>query len=278
MTELLVTTAWLGQHLHDPTIRIFDTRWILGQVGEGHRQYLEGHIPGAIHLDIDTQLSGKDGPGRHPFPAKRDFERLMKASGVSRDIHVIIYDAGQGVPAPRLWWLLRYFGHGRVSVLDGGWNRWVQEEQPITQEIPQPAASDFVGRARLKWVLDKEGVDNCRDDPDVLLLDARAPERYRGETEPIDAKAGHIPGAENFPFTSTLNPQTGFFRSQEELKKEFEKIGAIKASKVVCYCGSGITACTNLLALNLIGIDGVLYEGSWSDWSSDNNLSIATKL
>ncbi len=273
----LVSTAWLQQHLTDSSIRTVDCRWVLGEPGEGLRQYTEAHIPGAFHLDVDRDLSGQEGPGRHPLPAKRDFETLMRGKGISRDIHVVAYDGGQGMPAPRLWWLLRYFSHMKVSVLDGGWKRWTAEGRPVTAEVRQFPKADFVGRARLKTVLDKSAVDGMRDDPDVVLLDARAPERFRGETEPIDARAGHIPGAENMPYVRMLDPETGLFRSPGELKAEFEKVNASKAGKVICYCGSGITACTDILALHVIGIEAQLYEGSWSDWSRDASMAIATK-
>lgn len=277
MSEILVSTDWLQSHLQDSDIRIIDSRWVLGKLGEGKRLYEEGHIPGAIHLDIEEHLSGKEGPGRHPIPKKRDFENVMSEMGVSRDKHIIVYDDGKGAPAARLWWLFRYFGHEFVSVLDGGWNLWVREMKTTEREVRRYQAQKYTARAKHPMVLDKEGVDSLRDDPQVQLLDARAPERFRGDLEPLDAKAGHIPGAENFPYTQTLDPETGKFLSPEKLKEVFQKMGTDKAETVICYCGSGVTACTNILALKLIGIEAKLYEGSWSDWSKDSGLSIATK-
>lgn len=275
MTEDLVSTDWLQSHLQDSGLRIIDCRWILGNPGEGRRQYEQEHISGAVHLDVDTQLSGKEGPGRHPIPDKRDFQKILSGVGVDRETTVIVYDEGKGMPAARLWWLLRYFGHEKVSLLDGGWNLWKKEMRPTGQEIPSFAEASFRGRAKLGWVLDKEGVDSLRDDPEVLLMDARAPERYRGEVEPIDARAGHIPGAENFPYIKTIDPDTGRFFPPETLRAEFRKIGADKAETIICYCGSGVTACTNILALKFAGFDAKLYEGSWSDWAKDPDKPIA---
>lgn len=277
MSEILVSTEWLQSHLQDSDIRIIDSRWVLGKIGEGKKMYEESHISGAIHLDIEEHLSGKEGPGRHPIPKKRDFENVMSELGVSRFKHIVVYDDGQGVPAARLWWLFRYFGHEDVSVLDGGWALWIREKRETEREVRRYEPQKYTARAKHVMVLDKAGVDSLRDDPHVQLLDARAPERYRGEVEPIDSKAGHIPGAENFPYTHTLDPETGQFLSPEKLKEAFQKMGTDKAETVICYCGSGVTACTNILALKLIGIDAKLYEGSWSDWSSDSNFPIATK-
>ncbi len=276
MTEDLITTAWLAEHLNDPYVRIVDCRWVLGESGEGRRRYEAGHIPGAVHLDIDTDLSAKEGPGRHPLPNRRDFERTMARIGVSRDIHVIAYDEGTGSPAPRLWWLIRIFGHDKVSVLDGGLKLWQGEGRPVTTEIPSFREGTFTGRTRHVSLVDKNTVDRLRDDPNVLLIDARAPERYRGEVEPIDARPGHIPGAENFPFTKAIDPASGRFLPPERLREEFEKIGVGTAKTLICYCGSGVTACTNLLALRRAGFDAKLYEGSWSEWSKDPELPVSS--
>ncbi|MDO8461280.1 MAG: sulfurtransferase [Deltaproteobacteria bacterium] len=275
--DSLVTVEWLRDHLRDPEVRVVDCRWTLGQPGEGRRQYEAGHIPGAAHLDVDQQLSGKEGPGRHPIPDKREFQKTLSVLGVDRETLVVAYDGGQGVPAPRLWWLLRYFGHSKVAVLDGGWNRWTQSGGAVEQEIPVFRETSFLARPRTKWMFDKETVDSLREDPEVLLIDARSPERYSGEKETVDPKAGHIPGALNLPFTEMIDPQTGFFLSCETLKGKFEKLAAKEAKTIISYCGSGITACTNLFALHLAGLEGVLYEGSWSEWSADSQLPVAVE-
>ena len=273
----LVTADWLNQHLHDREIRIVDTRWVLQEPGQGRRQYEQGHIPGAIHLDIDTDLSAKEGPGRHPLPSRFNFQKLMTAIGVDRDTQVVAYDGGKGFPAARLWWLLRFYGHETVSVLDGGWEAWLRGGFPVQTDVPTHPTASFSARPRRKCVVDKKAVDSLRDETKTLLIDARAPERFRGEVEPIDAKPGHIPGAENFPFAQALDPQTGLFRSPESLREAFKGIGAAPDKTIICYCGSGVTACTNILALRLAGFEAQLYEGSWSDWSKDDSLSVATK-
>ena len=279
MREALVTTSWLEEHLRDHNLRIVDCRWVLGKAGEGRSQYETSHIPGAVYLDMETDLSGKAGresPGRHPLPAKRDFQKIVSDLGITRETVVIAYDQGMGMPAPRLWWLLRYYGHENTLVLDGGWDLWVKEGHSVDQVIPQFSPADFFARPKKKWVLDKVAVDELRDQPEVLVLDARSPERYRGDVEPIDPKAGHIPGAKNFPYTLTINPATGRFHSPQRLKQEFEKMEMGQVKTIISYCGSGVTACTNLLALYLAGFDGILYEGSWSDWSQDQSLPVQT--
>lgn len=273
----LVTTEWLQSNLPDRNLRIVDCRWILGEPGEGRRQYEAGHIPGAIHLDVEEHLSAKEGPGRHPLPTRRNFEKTISSFGITREIHVIVYDEGKGIPAARLWWLLKYYGHDSVSVLDGGMSLWIKEGRPLSQEIIQYSTVSFAARPKRKWVVNKEDVDAVRDDPKVLLIDARAPERYSGEVEPIDSKGGHIPGAENLPYTQMIDSETGKFLSPDRLKDLFKKLEVNKDKEIICYCGSGVTACTNIFALKLAGFDSQLYEGSWSDWSKDNNLSITKK-
>jgi thiosulfate/3-mercaptopyruvate sulfurtransferase len=277
VSSTLVTADWLLEHVNDPDVRVVDCRWVLGQPGEGRKQYEAGHIPGAAHLDVDTQLSGDRGPGRHPLPGRRNFQNAISAIGIDRETHVVVYDEGKGAPAARLWWLLNYYGHENVSVLDGGWNAWLGRGGPVSADIPEFRQTNFEGRPRRKWVVDKAVVDSLRDHADILLIDARVPERYRGEVEPIDPRPGHIPGALNFPYTQAVDVATGLFRKPEDLKAEMEKLGAKEAGTVICYCGSGITACTDILALRLAGYDARLYEGSWSDWSGDPNLPAATK-
>lgn len=276
MSQPLVTVDWLLEHLNDSHLRIIDTRWVLGEAGEGRRRYEAGHIPGAAHMDVDTQLSGTKGPGRHPLPGRRNFQNALSDIGVERGMQVVVYDEGKGMPAPRLWWLLNYYGHENVAVLDGGWNAWIAKGGPVSTDVPQFFKTNFEGRPRRKWAVDKVQVDSLRDHSDVLIIDARAPERYRGEAEPIDPRAGHIPGALNFHYAQTVDAATGTFRKPEDLKAEFEKFGAKDAETIISYCGSGITACTNVFALRLAGFESVLYEGSWSDWSSDPDLQAST--
>ncbi len=276
MAPILVSADWLLEHVSDPVVRVVDCRWVLGEAGEGRRKYEAGHIPGAAHLDVDTQLSGSKGPGRHPLPGRRNFQNALSDIGIERDMQVVVYDEGKGMPAARLWWLLNYYGHENVSVLDGGWNAWLAKGGPVSTEAPEFRKTEFVGRPRRKWVVDKDAVDSLRDHAVILLIDARAAERFRGEVESIDPRPGHIPGAVNFPYAQTFDPATGLFRKPEDLKLEFEKLGAKEAEQIICYCGSGVTACTEILALKLAGYEAHLYEGSWSDWSQDTNLSAST--
>ncbi|MBI4196547.1 MAG: sulfurtransferase, partial [Deltaproteobacteria bacterium] len=273
-TALLVSRAWIEKLLEDPLLRIIVCRWILGKPGEGRRHYEEGHIPEAIHLDVDEQLSGKAGPGRHPIPRRADFERTMSEIGVGVDTYVIAYDAGNGMPAPRLWWLLRYFSHEKISVLDGGWKLWVKEGRRVAAG-PSPRSSPVDGRVWIaggrpgEGLVGKSYVTAQLNNSSITLIDARSPERYRGEIEPIDKRAGHIPGAINVPFTQCVDEE-GRYRPPSYIKR-----GEIQ--ETICYCGSGITACTDIFALKLAGIDAKLYEGSWSDWSNDIDLPIETK-
>lgn len=269
----LVDPAWLLQHL--PEVRVIDVRWYLS----GRRaveEYNRGHIPGAVFLDLDRDLTGSQGPGRHPIPEPARFERAMRSAGVNSDSRVVAYDDTGGSIAARLWWLLRYYGHERVAVLDGGLQAWIAAGGTLTTAAPTTNEGTFrVRPPRSEWVVDKTYVHHVRRVPDVLLLDARAPERYRGEHEPIDARPGHIPGARNAPWTDNL--KEGRFKSAEELRARYTALGADRAREVIVYCGSGVTACHDLLAMELAGIRNTrLYEGSWSDWSRDPSLPAAT--
>lgn len=275
----LVDVPWLAAHAGDPRVRVVDCRWYLGG-RRGADEYARGHIPGAVHLDVDADLSGpaQAGPGRHPLPDAAAFARVLARIGVTPDSLVVGYDDAGGAIAARLWWLLRYFGHGGGRVLDGGLNAWTAAGPPLSTEppaIPEAPAMDLTpGGAP---VVDKAAVDTMRRDPAVVILDARARERYEGKSEPIDARPGHIPGARSAPFADNLRAPAGPFRERAELEQRYRDLGALQASKVVCYCGSGVTACHDLLALALLGrADAILYEGSWSDWARDPALPAAT--
>jgi len=271
---MLTDAHWLAQYLNKPDLRIIDCRYVLGKPEAGKALYLESHIPGAIHLDVDHDLSDKQGPGRHPLPKAVDFSITMSNAGVDQDTTVIAYDDMGGAWAARLWWLLRYFGHEKVFILNGGWLKWIAENNQVTKVVPHFKPRSFKASPHTDWIVSKEEVRKNLENKDYLLLDARAPERYRGETEPIDKQAGHIPGAKNAPFAENVTQPNKEFRSLEELKEKFKNLGALQAKEVVCYCGSGVTACNNIFALKMIGKDAKLYEGSWSDWSADPNLPV----
>jgi thiosulfate/3-mercaptopyruvate sulfurtransferase len=277
----LVETAWLRAHLGEPDLRVVDCRYILGRPGAGRPKWLEAHIPGAAFLDVDRDLAAEPGVrGRHPLPEAADFEAAARRAGIDSTSRVVAYDeAGEG-GAARLWWLLRHFGHDEAAVLNGGLAAWREEggrleggeagagtERKAGKEgTESEAGGDAAARQQVPadhpFIAKKREDDTATADElsatKTRLLDARAPERYRGETEPIDPVAGHIPGAENVPFAE-LAPQ-GRFPPPDELR---ERLGD---EPFVAYCGSGITACTLVLAGELAGVEARLYPGSWSEW------------
>jgi thiosulfate/3-mercaptopyruvate sulfurtransferase len=261
----LVETAWLRAHLNDPGLVTVDCRYVLGRPGAGRPLWLEGHIPGAAFLDVDRDLAGEPGErGRHPLPEAADFEVAARRAGIESTSRVVAYDeAGEG-GAARLWWLLRHFGHDEVAVLNGGLAAWREEGGPIEAgeaDAAQPRSGlPFTAKQRANDTVtaDELSAEAAGGAPRPRLLDARAPERYRGETEPIDPVAGHIPGAVNV-FFAEIAPK-GRFLPEAELK---ERLGD---EPFVAYCGSGITACTLVLAGELAGVEGRLYPGSWSEW------------
>jgi thiosulfate/3-mercaptopyruvate sulfurtransferase len=260
----LVTAEWLRQHLHDGDLRLIDFRWYLDG-RSGRDAYRAGHIPGAVFVDLDGEITGhQPGAGRHPLPDQAAMERAMREAGVDRGSHVVVYDDQSGFVAARLWWLLRYFGHEEVAVLDGGLRAW---GDLLEEHEARPEPGDFVAAPpREEMKLDFEEVRGLDGGP--VLLDARAPERFRGDVEPVDPKAGHIPGARSAPWSGNLD-QEGRFRSQQELRDRFEQLGVAPGEEIVAYCGSGVSACHNLLALEVAGLGGArLYPGSWSDWST----------
>jgi thiosulfate/3-mercaptopyruvate sulfurtransferase len=280
-TPALVSTDWLAAHLDDEGVRVADVRWYLPHVGkQGREEYGRGHIPGAVFVDLETALAGPrgSGPGRHPLPAPEVFAAAMSRAGVGAETHVVAYDDAGGSIAARLWWLLRHMGHPKVSVLDGGVGRWSAEGRALTDIVPAVTPAAFTATPRTGHVVDKDAVRRLSRDPQAVVLDARAAERYEGRSEPVDPRAGHVPGALSAPYTANLRAEEGArLKSREALRAQFAALGVVPGRRVVAYCGSGITACHNLLALHVAGIpDALLYEGSWSDWSSDPELPATT--
>jgi thiosulfate/3-mercaptopyruvate sulfurtransferase len=255
----LVTAEWLHDHLGEPDLRVIDFRWYLSGKN-GRAEYVRGHIPGAVFVELDD-VTG-EGPGRHPLPSRGEFEAAMRAAGVGARTRVVVYDDVGGSVAARLWFLLRWFGHPSQAVLDGGVKAWVG---PLQEGEVEVARGDFdAANPDYAKVLDFDAVASLQGVP---VIDSRAPERYRGETEPVDPKKGHIPGAKNAPFMGNVD-ESGRFKPAAELRQRFEEVGVHEGDRVVVYCGSGVNACHNLLALELAGIkDARLYAGSWSDWS-----------
>ncbi|MDW8214053.1 MAG: sulfurtransferase [Roseiflexaceae bacterium] len=274
----LVSPVWLAERLNEPDIRVVDVRWYLLEPGRGRVEYLEAHIPGAAYLDIDNDLSAPPfhGPGRHPIPSPEAFAAVASRAGIGPATHVIAYDSVGGAYAARLWWLLRYFGHERVSLLDGGWPAWVAAGLPVESGEVAPPPAVFVPRPNRAMVVDADAVDALRHDPHVLILDVRAAERYQGITEPLDPRAGHIPGAVSAPYADNVDAD-GRMLPAEALRARYAALGADRAKTIVCYCGSGVTAAHAILALERAGWkNALLYEGSWSDWSRDPSRPAAT--
>jgi len=269
---LLVSPEWLAGRLGDSGIRIADVRWSLLEQDKGRNSYLQGHIPGAVFMDVDRDLASPrgQGPGRHPLPRPEPFAASMSRAGIGAGTHVIAHDFGDGSTAARLWWLLRYFGHEQVSLLDGGLARWDAEGRPLERHVPSYPPGAFAAEPHTAMRVDADAVERLRGDPHTLILDSRMGERYEGKVEPIDPVAGHIPGARSRPYPvnvrSAGDPR---FLEPAQLREQFIQLGAGRTERVVCYCGSGVNACQNLFALQLAGFDtGLLYEGSWSDWCS----------
>jgi thiosulfate/3-mercaptopyruvate sulfurtransferase len=277
--EALVGTDWLASRLGEPGLVVADVRWYLDPSRRGRDAWRAGHVPGAVFLDLDEDLSAPGGgrglpAGRHPWPSEEQVARVMGAAGIGPGARVVAYDDASGSVAARLWYLLRVHGHEEVAVLDGGFAKWQAEGRPVTTEEPRVEPRTFAGRLRPGFVVDKEAVVAARGRR--LVLDARAGERYRGETEPIDPRAGHVPGAKSAPWTGNLTSDpVPVFLAPPELRRRYEALGAAREEPVV-YCGSGVTACHDLLALHLAGLRGSLYAGSWSEWSSDPSLPVAT--
>jgi thiosulfate/3-mercaptopyruvate sulfurtransferase len=275
--SLLVSpTALAGELAAEPGPVLLDARWRLGGP-PGIDSYREGHLPGAVFVDLDRDLSGPPGPaGRHPLPDPAGFQAAMRAAGVSQDRPVVVYDDRDATAAARGWWLLRYHGHENVRVLDGGYQAWLAAGLPVSTADPAGKPGDFTARPGHLLALDAADAGSMARTG--LLLDARTPERYRGERELVDPVAGHIPGAVSAPTAENMNPD-GTFRSAAELAARFAALGAGSAGSpgaVGAYCGSGVTAAHEVLALALVGIPAALYVGSWSNWISDPARPVAT--
>ena len=263
----LINVDQLAAILDDPTVRIVDTRWYLADVRQGRREYQHSHIPGALFLDVEDDLSTPgDGPGRHPLPNWDAFARRIGEAGIGNNHRVVAYDTADGSIAARLWWMLRRLGHDDVAVLDGGWTAWTKAGLPQNDVAPSLPPATFVGTLQPGGWIDREAL--LDELGSVILLDARAPERYEGITEPVDPIAGHIPTAKSAFHGGNVN-QDGTFKSAEELRRRFLALGASTAEPAVTYCGSGVTSCHHVLALHLAGLpEPLLYPGSWSDWST----------
>jgi len=274
---LVKADALAAELAQDPPPALLDVRWRLGGP-PGIDSYRQGHLPGAVFADLDRDMAGPPGPaGRHPLPDLAAFQAAMRAAGVSRGRTVVVYDDGDAMSAARGWWTLRYFGHPDVRVLDGGYQAWAGAGLPLSTAAPVPVPGDFTADPGHMPVLDAAGAQAVARAG--LLLDARAGERYRGETEPVDPVAGHIPGAVSAPTAGNVNSD-GTFKDPAELAARFAGLGvdqaAVSGTPVGAYCGSGVTAAHEVLALALAGIPAALYVGSWSNWVTDPARPVAT--
>ena len=277
--NMLVSAEQLRAHLEDEHWCIVDVRHDLFDAEAGIRAYREGHIPGAVFADIETQLSGrKTGKnGRHPLPHRDDLVETFRAWGISNDTQIVAYDAQGGQFASRLWWLARWLGHTRVALLDGGWPKWLNDTQLSSHAAPKSARGSFTAGDSMMPLATVDQVLGSLDSHDRTLVDARTAERYRGEQEPIDPVAGRIPGARNRPWQQNLNPDQTF-KSQRALRSEFEALlDSGTPDRITHQCGSGVTACHNVFAMELAGLPGsALYGGSWSEWIADPARPVAT--
>jgi thiosulfate/3-mercaptopyruvate sulfurtransferase len=268
----LIETSALAALLNDPSLAIVDCRFDLKDTSAGGRAYETAHIPGAVYADVDRDLSApKTGTnGRHPLPEVDIFVATLGRLGIDAGTQVIVYDQDSGGFASRLWWMLRWLGHDGVALLNGGFAKWSAEGRPTKSGVEARPRQVFVPRVQPQMMVNATDLEGIVGKSDWRLIDARARERFRGDVEPIDKVAGHIPGAVNVPFLENLDAN-GTFKSPADLAERFRNAsGSIPADHLVVYCGSGVTACQNLLALEHAGMHGAkLYPGSWSEWSAD---------
>jgi len=279
MFTTLIDPVSLAPHIADPEWIVVDCRFDLTDPAKGEHEYLETHIPGARYAHLDRDLSGArtGANGRHPLPSPDEMRARFGRLGIAPGRQVVAYDSDTGMYAARLWWMLRYMGHEGVAVLDGGLARWVREGHPTRSGTEHAEPARFTGEPRVAWRVTVEDVLSGLRDADRLLVDARTNERYRGIGETVDKIGGHIPGATNFFWQQNLSADKTF-KSAADLRAEWQAVlGGRPPAEVVMYCGSGVTACVNLLAMTHAGLEGArLYAGSWSEWSLNPNRPVAT--
>lgn len=279
--KTLISPADLNSNLNNPNWVIVDCRFWLDDTEKGRRDYQTDHIPGAIYAHLDEDLSAPVVPGesgRHPLPPVEEFAERLGSWGIDAEVQVVAYDDRGGAIASRLWWLLKWMGHGPVAVLDGGWPAWLRADLPTTNQVPISEKRAFEADVRPELVVTATEILEHFGDPAYRLIDSRAPERYSGAEEPIDAVGGHIPGAVSYPFQRNLDVD-GNFIVKEFLKGRFHVVlDGVPAVRTIFYCGSGVTAAHNILAVTHAGLGMPrLYAGSWSEWITDPERPIATE-
>jgi thiosulfate/3-mercaptopyruvate sulfurtransferase len=272
----MVSADWLRLHLDDPQVVVIDCRFSLMEPESGRHQYEVGHIPGAYYLDLNEDLASpvQRHGGRHPLPDLEEFSEKLRSMGISQDTWVVLYDSARLSYAARAWWLLRYLGHDRTLLINGGWQAWTSQHYPTTTQQPETKIGihrgQFQPNPKPNWIVDieavKTAIEKAQRHPDqVVLVDSRETVRYRGDREPIDPIAGHLPGAVNYPWQKVTD-ERGFINPEDQQCDRWQSIQDVP--EIIVYCGSGVTACVNLLSLHIAGITGKLYVGSWSDWCS----------
>jgi thiosulfate/3-mercaptopyruvate sulfurtransferase len=276
MYHTIIDAHELNHHLNDANWRIIDCHFDLMDTDLGRKLYLSEHIPGAIYAHLDNDLSGYVVPGetgRHPLPTIAGIAALLGQWGIDNNTQVIVYDDKKGAIAARVWWMFRYLGHEQVAVLNGGFTHWKKAGFATNNDIPTYNRRSFVTHVQEQWVKEADVVATWSQQPSYSLVDSRTPERYRGEEEPIDPVAGHIPGAINMPFSDNWD-EHGLLKSPAQLRERFANLPP--AEKTIFYCGSGVTACHNILAYAHAGLgDACLYPGSWSEWTADGKRPVA---
>lgn len=275
----LVSSAQLAQHLNDPNWVIFDCRFTLSDPDSGHRAYLAGHIPGARYANLNNDLSAEVTPlsGRHPLPDPQLLASKLSRWGVNGSKQIVVYDDSFGSMASRMWWVLRWLGHPSVALLDGGVQRWIRDGHPMTTEIPAITPAEFIAQPDNSMWVDANCIEEALRSDKCLIIDARSEERFSGEREALDKVAGHIPGSINYPFEDNLD-MGGTYMSPEELKEAYlDLLNGVDPERVVHMCGSGVTACHSIIAMEHAGLTGTrLYPGSWSEWITDPGRPVET--
>lgn len=281
MFETVISPAELAERLSGDDVVLVDCRYVLGKPGRGLVSYQDKHLPGAVYVDLEEDLSGPvvaGSTGRHPLPDKRDLVSLIRRLGITNGSQVVAYDEGPGyMAAARLWWMLKWSGHDAVAVLNGGLRHWTDLGLPLERGVRTPRPGDFQPHFREEMVVSAAEIEDSLDDGGLTLVDSRSPDRFRGENETIDPVAGHIPGAQCLPFHQNLD-STSAFLAPGDLKHRFlDLVGEQGASGVAFYCGSGVTAAHNVLAFYHAGL-GLprLYPGSWSEWITDRSRPVET--
>ncbi|MCR1897678.1 sulfurtransferase [Irregularibacter muris] len=270
----LVSAQWLCKNISDKNIVIVDCRSSLVEGEDGYQNYLKAHIPGAYFINTKNQLSGSKGVhgGRHPLPDTMAFKKTIEEMGVSKNTIVVAYDDNKLFTAARLWWQLKYIGHEKVYVLDGGLEKWLEINYPLSKNIPEQREGNIPININKEMQITAQEIQQRLEDDTLVLLDARTKERYIGEVEPVDKIAGHIPGAKLYPAEDNLK-EKGEWKEKDKLEKRFEDIKNYQ--DIGLYCGSGINACMNFIALDELGLKAKLYVGSWSDWITYRDYPIA---